>query len=149
MLIDEVMTPDSSRYWPKDQYRPGGPQPSFDKQYVRDYLEQIQWNKQPPVPSLPDDVVMRTRDKYLEAFRRLTGHEVALMPLREQLERLVDEMVTKGIRYDEAQREFEKKFIAHVLPKADGNLGKAADLLGIHRNTLTRKMTEYRLRRSA
>ena len=76
MLIDEAMTPDSSRYWPKDQYRPGSPQPSFDKQYVRDYLEQIKWNKQPPVPSLPDDVVMRTRDKYLEAFRRLTGHEV-------------------------------------------------------------------------
>ena len=76
MLIDEVMTPDSSRYWPKDQYRPGGPQPSFDKQYVRDYLEQIKWNKQPPVPSLPDDVVMHTREKYLEAFRRLTGREV-------------------------------------------------------------------------
>jgi phosphoribosylaminoimidazole-succinocarboxamide synthase len=76
MLIDEVMTPDSSRYWPKDGYAPGGPQPSFDKQYVRDYLEQIKWNKQPPVPSLPDDVVLRTRDKYLEAFRRLTGKEV-------------------------------------------------------------------------
>ena len=73
MLIDEVMTPDSSRYWPKDQYSPGGPQPSFDKQYVRDYLEQIKWNKQPPVPSLPDDVVMRTQEKYVEAFRRLAG----------------------------------------------------------------------------
>ncbi len=73
MLIDEVMTPDSSRYWPKDQYRPGGPQPSFDKQYVRDYLELIKWNKQPPVPSLPDDVVTRTQEKYLEAFRRLAG----------------------------------------------------------------------------
>jgi phosphoribosylaminoimidazole-succinocarboxamide synthase len=73
MLIDEVMTPDSSRYWPKDQYKPGGAQPSFDKQYVRDYLEQIKWNKQPPVPSLPEDVVMRTREKYLEAFRRLAG----------------------------------------------------------------------------
>ena len=71
------------------------------------------------------------------------------MALREQLERLVDEMVTKGIRYDEAQREFEKKFIAQVLVKADGNLGRAADLLGIHRNTLARKMTEYRIRRSA
>ena len=69
--------------------------------------------------------------------------------MREQLERLVDEMVTKGIRYDEAQREFEKKFIMQVLEKADGNLCKAADLLGIHRNTLSRKMTEYRLRRSA
>ena len=76
MLIDEAMTPDSSRYWPKDHYTPGGPQPSFDKQYVRDYLEQIKWNKRPPVPSLPDDVVMRTRDKYLEAFKRLTGKEL-------------------------------------------------------------------------
>ena len=73
VLIDEVMTPDSSRYWPKDQYAPGRSQPSFDKQYVRDYLEQIRWNKQPPVPSLPESVVIGTRDKYLEAFRRLTG----------------------------------------------------------------------------
>jgi DNA-binding protein Fis len=71
------------------------------------------------------------------------------MALREQLERLVDEMVTKGIRYDEAQREFEKKFITQVMLKADGNLGKAADLLGIHRNTLSRKLSEYRLRRTA
>ena len=76
MLIDEVMTPDSSRYWPSDQYQPGGPQPSFDKQFVRDYLERIQWNKQPPVPSLPDDVVLKTRDKYVEAYRRLTGREL-------------------------------------------------------------------------
>jgi phosphoribosylaminoimidazole-succinocarboxamide synthase len=73
LLIDEVMTPDSSRYWPKDGYTPGRPQPSFDKQYVRDYLEQIRWNKQPPVPSLPEHVVIGTRDKYLEAFHRLTG----------------------------------------------------------------------------
>jgi phosphoribosylaminoimidazole-succinocarboxamide synthase len=76
LLIDEVMTPDSSRYWPVDQYAPGGPQPSFDKQYVRDYLEEIRWNKQPPVPTLPDEVVARTRDKYIEAFRRLTGREL-------------------------------------------------------------------------
>jgi len=76
ILIDEVMTPDSSRYWPQDQYAPGGPQPSFDKQYVRDYLESIRWNKQPPVPSLPDDVVQNTRAKYLDAFRRLTGREL-------------------------------------------------------------------------
>jgi Fis family transcriptional regulator, factor for inversion stimulation protein len=71
-----------------------------------------------------------------------------MTPLRDQLEHLVDEMVTKGIRYEDAQREFEKRFIAHVLTKADGNLGKAADLLGIHRNTLSRKIAEYRLRRS-
>ncbi len=76
LLIDEMMTPDSSRYWPADQYAPGGPQPSFDKQYVRDYLESIQWNKQPPVPSLPPDVVARTRDKYLDAYRRLTGADL-------------------------------------------------------------------------
>jgi DNA-binding NtrC family response regulator len=71
------------------------------------------------------------------------------MPMREQLERLVDEMVTKGLRYDEAHREFEKRFIAQVLAKSDGNLGKAADLLGIHRNTLSRKISEYRLRKAS
>jgi phosphoribosylaminoimidazole-succinocarboxamide synthase len=76
ILIDEVMTPDSSRFWPSATYQPGGSQPSFDKQYVRDYLERIHWNKQPPVPSLPDDVIVKTREKYLEAFRRLTGHEL-------------------------------------------------------------------------
>jgi phosphoribosylaminoimidazole-succinocarboxamide synthase len=77
IVIDEMLTPDSSRFWPKDGYAPGGAQPSFDKQFVRDYLEAIHWNKQPPVPSLPDDVVARTRDKYVEAFRRLTGLELA------------------------------------------------------------------------
>jgi phosphoribosylaminoimidazole-succinocarboxamide synthase len=77
ILIDEVLTPDSSRYWPKSQYEPGHAQPSFDKQFVRDYLESIQWNKQPPVPSLPDEVVMQTRAKYLEAFHHLTGRELA------------------------------------------------------------------------
>jgi phosphoribosylaminoimidazole-succinocarboxamide synthase len=76
LLIDEVMTPDSSRYWPQSEYRPGGAQPSFDKQFVRDYLESIHWNKQPPVPSLPADVVARTRLKYVEAYRRLTGAEL-------------------------------------------------------------------------
>ena len=69
--------------------------------------------------------------------------------MREQLERLVDEMVAKGIRYDDAQREFEKRFIVHVLLKADGNLCRAADLLGMHRNTLSRKLAEHRLRRTA
>jgi phosphoribosylaminoimidazole-succinocarboxamide synthase len=76
ILIDEVLTPDSSRFWPKDRYEPGHGQPSFDKQYVRDYLEDIRWNKQPPVPSLPDDVVQRTREKYVEAFRLLTGRDL-------------------------------------------------------------------------
>ena len=77
ILIDEVLTPDSSRFWPKDSYAPGGPQPSFDKQFVRDYLEAIKWNKQPPVPSLPEDVVVKTREKYVEAYRRLTGQDLA------------------------------------------------------------------------
>lgn len=73
ILADEVLTPDSSRYWPADTYSPGGPQPSFDKQYVRDYLESIKWNKQAPAPALPEDVVARTREKYLEAFRLISG----------------------------------------------------------------------------
>ena len=72
-LADEVLTPDSSRYWPADQYAPGGPTPSFDKQYVRDYLESIHWNKQAPAPSLPADVIQNTRAKYLQAFTLLTG----------------------------------------------------------------------------
>ena len=76
ILIDEALTPDSSRFWPAASYKPGGAQPSYDKQFVRDYLERIKWNKQPPVPTLPDDVVMRTREKYVEAFRLLTGREI-------------------------------------------------------------------------
>jgi phosphoribosylaminoimidazole-succinocarboxamide synthase len=78
ILADEVLTPDSSRFWPKDQYEPGHPQPSFDKQYVRDYLESIHWNKQAPAPALPDEVVNRTQDKYLEVFRLLTGKSLEL-----------------------------------------------------------------------
>jgi len=73
VLADEVLTPDSSRFWPRDGYAPGGPQPSFDKQFVRDYLETLTWNKQPPAPQLPDSVVERTSAKYQEAFRLLTG----------------------------------------------------------------------------
>jgi phosphoribosylaminoimidazole-succinocarboxamide synthase len=76
VLIDEVLTPDSSRFWPMDRYEPGRPQPSFDKQYVRDYLEAIAWNKQPPVPSLPDEVVQQTRAKYIDAFRLLSGRNL-------------------------------------------------------------------------
>jgi len=72
-LADEVLTPDSSRYWPAETYNPGGAQPSFDKQYVRDYLESIHWNKQTPAPALPPEVVEKTKAKYLEAFRLITG----------------------------------------------------------------------------
>jgi phosphoribosylaminoimidazole-succinocarboxamide synthase len=73
VLADEVLTPDSSRFWPRASYQPGGPQASYDKQYVRDYLESIHWNKQPPAPALPADVVQRTSDKYREAYTVLTG----------------------------------------------------------------------------
>ena len=76
VLADEVLTPDSSRFWPRASYQPGGPQPSFDKQYVRDYLESIQWDKRPPAPALPPDVMERTSKKYREAYRVLTGQEL-------------------------------------------------------------------------
>ena len=78
ILADEVLTPDSSRFWDAGAWKPSGPQPSFDKQFVRDYLESIRWNKQAPAPSLPDDVVQRTQAKYLDAFRRLTGRDLKL-----------------------------------------------------------------------
>jgi phosphoribosylaminoimidazole-succinocarboxamide synthase len=78
ILADEVLTPDSSRFWEGTAWKPGGAQPSFDKQFVRDYLEEIHWNKQAPAPGLPDEVVERTQGKYLEAFRRLTGRDLSL-----------------------------------------------------------------------
>jgi phosphoribosylaminoimidazole-succinocarboxamide synthase len=78
VLADEVLTPDSSRLWPASEYQPGGPQPSYDKQFVRDYLESIRWNKQPPAPVLPEEVVVHTRAKYLEAFERITGRTLDL-----------------------------------------------------------------------
>lgn len=76
VLADEVLTPDSSRFWPAESYRPGGPQPSLDKQYVRDYLESIGWDKNPPAPRLPDDIVEGTRRRYLDIFRRITGRDL-------------------------------------------------------------------------
>jgi phosphoribosylaminoimidazole-succinocarboxamide synthase len=76
ILIDEVLTPDSSRFWPADQYAPGKSQPSYDKQFVRDYLETLDWNKTPPGPKLPEDVVAKTTAKYLEAYERLTGKKL-------------------------------------------------------------------------
>ena len=76
ILVDEVLTPDSSRFWPADRYAPGGPQPSFDKQFVRDYLETLDWDKKPPVPHLPPEVSRATTERYLEAYRLLTGAEL-------------------------------------------------------------------------
>ena len=82
LLADEVFTPDSSRFWPAETYKPGKAQISFDKQFVRDYLESIRWNKQPPAPSLPDEVAMKTSEKYKQAFRQLTGHELDVREYR-------------------------------------------------------------------
>jgi phosphoribosylaminoimidazole-succinocarboxamide synthase len=76
ILIDEVLTPDSSRFWPADEYQPGRGQPSYDKQFVRDYLETLDWDKKPPAPPLPDDVVAKTKAKYLEAYKRVTGRDL-------------------------------------------------------------------------
>jgi phosphoribosylaminoimidazole-succinocarboxamide synthase len=76
LLADEVLTPDSSRYWPRAEYLPGGAQKSFDKQFVRDYLETLDWNKQPPAPPLPDDVIARTAEKYHEAYFLITGKRI-------------------------------------------------------------------------
>jgi phosphoribosylaminoimidazole-succinocarboxamide synthase len=75
-LADEVLTPDSSRFWPAESYSPGKGQESFDKQYVRDYLEQIKWNKQPPAPALPEEIQRKTTAKYVEAYRRITGRDL-------------------------------------------------------------------------
>ena len=72
ILIDEVLTPDSSRFWPQDRYNPGIPQPSFDKQFLRDYLEGVRWNKQPPAPKLPEEIINKTAQKYEQALKRLT-----------------------------------------------------------------------------
>ncbi|WKZ18368.1 MAG: phosphoribosylaminoimidazolesuccinocarboxamide synthase [Candidatus Jettenia sp. CY-1] len=73
ILIDEVLTPDSSRFWPLEGYKPGKPQPSYDKQFIRDYLESLQWNKKPPAPTLPPDIIQKTSEKYLSAYKALTG----------------------------------------------------------------------------
>jgi phosphoribosylaminoimidazole-succinocarboxamide synthase len=78
VLADEVLTPDSSRFWPADTYQPGGAQPSFDKQFVRDYLETLTWNKQPPAPELPAEIIRKTQQKYVEAYTRLTGRNLTL-----------------------------------------------------------------------
>jgi phosphoribosylaminoimidazole-succinocarboxamide synthase len=76
LLIDEVLTPDSSRFWPREDYRPGGPQKSYDKQYLRDYLESLGWNKKPPPPPLPPEVIANTRSRYVQALKVLTGEDL-------------------------------------------------------------------------
>ena len=77
-LIDEVLTPDSSRFWPEDSYQPGSSPMSFDKQFVRDYLETLDWDKTPPGPTLPDEILLKSRDKYLEAYKLLTGSDLEI-----------------------------------------------------------------------
>ena len=77
VLIDEILTPDSSRFWPKDEYAPGGPQKSFDKQFLRDYLLTLDWDQSPPAPELPQDVIAKTREKYMEAYQRIVGRPLS------------------------------------------------------------------------
>jgi phosphoribosylaminoimidazole-succinocarboxamide synthase len=77
-VMDEVLTPDSSRFWPQESYKVGSNPPSYDKQYVRDWLESIQWNKAPPAPALPDEVAQKTSEKYMEAFEKLTGKQLVV-----------------------------------------------------------------------
>lgn len=79
LLIDEVLTPDSSRFWARDTYEPGHPQPSFDKQFVREYLESLDWGKTPPAPALPDDIATATTERYLRAYKLLTGKELPVV----------------------------------------------------------------------
>lgn len=79
-LVDEIFTPDSSRFWPENAYRPGTSQPSFDKQFVRDYLETLDWNKQPPAPAIPEEVIRKTSEKYLEAYAKITGKALEVRP---------------------------------------------------------------------
>ena len=129
------------------QYEPGHGQPSFDKQFVRDYLEEIRWNKQPPVPSLPDDVVA-ARARSTSRLPPACPAASCSSAVRDQLETLVQEMLDKGMLYDDARREFEKMFITRALQRSKGSVGDAAELLGLHRNTVARKMTEYRIKRA-
>ena len=146
LLIDEMMTPDSSRYWPKDTYSPGGPQPSFDKQYVRDYLESIKWNKQPPVPSLPADVVENTRAKYLDAYRRLTGRELDTDTCISCSNNWSTRWSTRASTTRMPSASSRSASSREWFDKCDGNLSKAADALGVHRNTLARKMSTLKIK---
>jgi phosphoribosylaminoimidazole-succinocarboxamide synthase len=121
VLIDEVLTPDSSRFWPADQYEAGRGQPSFDKQYVRDYLETLSWNKQPPAPALPADVVARTTGKYLDAYRDLTSFRGPLDAVRrltggryELMRNLVDDFLVY-LRHERGQSEQTQKTYAALL----------------------------------
>ena len=114
---------------------------------MRDYLEAIRWNKQPPVPALPDDVVQRTREKYLEAFRLLTGRELAVSghALCDLLDRLVDEMVKGGITFDEGRAGSSAVHRTRRSTTPTGTSDTRPTSSGMHRNTLTRKMAEYRI----
>ena len=128
LLIDEVLTPDSSRFWPRDQYRAGRSAAEL-RQAVRPRLSRaIRWNKQPPVPSLPDDVVARTR----ESTRSVSATDRARLeaPMRDRLEQLVGEMVDKGIRYQDAPTRVREAFHRPVVGRCDGNLSATADDAG-------------------
>ena len=120
ILIDEVLTPDSSRFWPQDGYRPGGAQPSFDKQFVRDYLESIELEQAAArARRCRAEVIEKTREKYVESVP--PPHRQGALSrsmISDRLDKLVDEMVERGVQFDDAIHEFEKRFIARVLAAA-------------------------------
>ncbi len=142
-----MLTPDSSRFWPRASYAPGHGVPSFDKQFVRDYLEEIKWNKQPPVPSLPEDVVQRTREKYIEAFRLLSGRELQSEPCATNWTSSSRRCSTRASSTTTRGASSRGCSSPARSSGAKGNVGDAAELLGIHRNTVARKMAEYHIKR--
>jgi len=149
--IDEALTPDSSRFWPRDGYAPGRGQPSFDKQFVRDYLETLKWDKRPR-PSCrrtswrgpARSTARRTSGWRNASYRRDQARNEEHSSVKQQMDMLVSEMIDKGILFSEARREFEKRFIFRVLQRHKGNLSRAAKDLRIHRNTLGKKLEEFK-----
>jgi len=145
ILIDEVLTPDSSRFWPADQYQPGRGQPSFDKQFVRDYLETLDWDKSPPAPTLPPDVVARTESKYLDAYERLTGKKLTI----EVVESLLREILHEEGRLTISIEVIQKKVAEHFdIRLADMTSKRRPENIAFPRQIamyLSRQMTESSL----
>ena len=139
-----MMTPDSSRYWPKTPIHRVARNPL--RQAIRAGLSRIDKCEQAAAGAVAAvRVVENTRAKYLDAYRRPPAANW-MPPVHRLLEQLVDEMVTRGVHYEDAQREFEKRFVTRVINECDGNLSKAADALGVHRNTLARKMSTLKIK---
>ena len=167
ILIDEVLTPDSSRFWPAAQYDPGRSQPSFDKQFIRDFLETLELGQSasrttpsrrrhrghfPTLPRglSPSDRGVLRRGLLDLSFRAYAEDEKMMArqsQIKQILEEVIDEMVSKGIYWTEACSQFEKLFITRALKQSNGSLSQAAEIMGIHRNTLSKKVQEHKINR--